>query len=791
MLGSGRGRWQLRTDEVCRGTATRRSRRGWALVIAALFATSLGVGTSPPALGAADRELLNGDLEDVNNDDHADHWEETNKWDFKPGDLMYVDEVTPANSQVGARWLDDGDPGSIWTNDLTSHDGDHSTVIYPDWDADFADAPPVLIQEIPTAYLAGRNPTIEGAWLRSSGSSLGIKVTLKYATTSGTPEEGVWNDTNCVHTDSTNSGTWETFSFSCTSALPSDKLWEPHLIIEPTGTFASTHAIRVDALDVDAGTAQTFTAGSWTSLASTAFNAIPGTADLIGTSTRYSANEPSVSNGVMREVYAMESDGTNATRLTTTGYGYGPVTVNPIDHTQVAVVRYTIDWNGDDQNVILVDPARVYILDLDEDKEIAITPTYWSSGLGGVEWTTDGKYVVFGVSPGRYWEIWKADAEDDFALSKVTNDDDAACYESDVNVANFSRWIAYRKSAVVDGQCYAPLTRGDLVLIHPDDPANSQTVVYDDSPTGVADDGLPFGAYDPGFSADDTELIFSYSLPDDHLITDGDSHDSYDTYTVPIDITLPADDNDLDFLFGFHSLLPDADWTWALTPTISWNPSVPQDEQGIVFEIEWDDTNEEYDYWGPSTFDPTDGGAYTEVETITPEYKGLGYAHWLIAGHHDPTSNSAPGGSGTGFDWNPTNIYAEDGAEAGALVAENQSHILYDFNVEDSVASSSTIDGIRVRLQGARVNGNAGSPHVDVALSWDDGTSWTSTDASATWTTTATDLFVGGTADTWGRTWSPSEMDNLRVKVTFDCNSTCSLRNWFVDNVDVRVFWQQ
>lgn len=775
---------------------TRAPRRLAAALTMVLIALSLvTVARAPGAEAVVANRLQNGTFSATTTGLEPDEWTETNV----EADLD--EQIDAGTVYTPARSVTDGQPGSIWANDPNGGSL-VSAAIYPDWDDGTTSPPdppvvppvPVLLQEIPTAYLAGEAGnavTISGYWTRTPGSALGVRVTLKYATTtgSGASEVGAWDITNCTHSDSTNSG-WESFSFNCGSTLPSEKIWEARLVIEPTGTFAEGDIIRVDTLSVETEDAQAYPTPSWTTLSSSAFNPVPGTADLIGTSTRYSSNPPSIDGGVFRELYAMTSDGTGATRLTTTGHGYGPNTINPIDHSQVAAVRFTIDWDDNDAYSILTDPARVYVLDLDEDKEIPITPTYWSSGLGGVEWTTDGRYVVFGVNPGRYWEIWQADAENNFALTKITDDTDA-CFESDVAVANFSHWIAYRKAAMVGGNCYAIDGKGDLILLNLDAPDTSQTTVYDAPTAGLADDGLPFGGYDPGFSADDSELIFSNSVPDDG---DLDTDDTYDTSTIPVTGGTPTK------LYGFPSIKPHdptADWTWSLTPTTQWNPSVADTKEGIAFEIEWDGTTEDYVYWGLATFDPYDGSDYTEVESVTPAGAGLGYPHWIIAGHHDPTANSAPLGSGTGFDWpsgaggGGDKAEKQDGDVAGALAAQNEYHDFSGFNANKSVPSGASIDGIRVRLQGASVNSNADLPYVRVWLSWNDGTDWTVSDDSAAWTTTSSHLFVGGTADTWGRTWSPSEMDNLKVRLQFRCVTTCSLRNWFLDNIDVRVFWQQ
>ena len=66
----------------------------------------------------------------------------------------------------------------------------------------------------------------------------------------------------------------------------------------------------------------------------------------------------------------------------------------------------------------------------------------------------------------------------------------------------------------------------------------------------------------------------------------------------------------------------------------------------------------------------------------------------------------------------------------------------------------------------ANASTNAGT--IDVDLSWDGGSTYTSTKATATLTTGDVVYTLGGTADTWGRSWSGTEFSNanFRMRIT-------------------------
>ncbi len=137
---------------------------------------------------------------------------------------------------------------------------------------------------------------------------------------------------------------------------------------------------------------------------------------------------------------------------------------------------------------------------------------------------------------------------------------------------------------------------------------------------------------------------------------------------------------------------------------------------------------------------------------------------------------SAQSGSWT----NGANAYdSTDGTYATAATAVTHTYS----NLGFTVPSSNTITGIEVKVE---VSGTTGAGTMDLELSWDGGTSWTSADTTPTLTTTDTVRVLGGPSDLWGHGWSSSEFSNgnFRVRVT----AAPSSNTVQLDAIQVRVY---
>jgi hypothetical protein len=121
---------------------------------------------------------------------------------------------------------------------------------------------------------------------------------------------------------------------------------------------------------------------------------------------------------------------------------------------------------------------------------------------------------------------------------------------------------------------------------------------------------------------------------------------------------------------------------------------------------------------------------------------------------------------------------------------DDDSHRFYTYGISIPAACS-TIAGIEVRLDWwlDAVNGNN---KIQVALSWDGGTSWTAAQSDTSEWTTETTVILGGPADDWVRTWTIAELSdaNFRVRITTACSGSqnnCGSRDYFLDWVPVQV----
>ena len=85
------------------------------------------------------------------------------------------------------------------------------------------------------------------------------------------------------------------------------------------------------------------------------------------------------------------------------------------------------------------------------------------------------------------------------------------------------------------------------------------------------------------------------------------------------------------------------------------------------------------------------------------------------------------------------------------------------------------------------LDSTAGISSMSVELSWNGGTTWTSAKTDATESTTEQSTTLGGSADTWGRSWLVSELSNTNFRVRVTSTSDDTARDFFLDWVPVQV----
>ena len=149
-------------------------------------------------------------------------------------------------------------------------------------------------------------------------------------------------------------------------------------------------------------------------------------------------------------------------------------------------------------------------------------------------------------------------------------------------------------------------------------------------------------------------------------------------------------------------------------------------------------------------------------------------------------------GNSVGFKW-PT---AHSGSWTNAANAYDNTDGTYATDSSGSVNSftnhgfvvpgGNVIQGIEVKLE---VSGTTAAGNIGVELSWDSGTSWTSSgNITPTLTTTDAVVSLGGPSDLWGRTWVVGEFSNANLAVRLTGNPSSNTVQ--VDAIQVRVYHQ-
>lgn len=149
-------------------------------------------------------------------------------------------------------------------------------------------------------------------------------------------------------------------------------------------------------------------------------------------------------------------------------------------------------------------------------------------------------------------------------------------------------------------------------------------------------------------------------------------------------------------------------------------------------------------------------------------------AQILDTGLLSPSANSSSGAT------NPANGYSS-----------NNQYTVFDSNGENvryrnfgiSLPTGSTIFGIEVYLEGNRTN----SRTMNVRLTWNNGSSFTSSVTMPNFGSSDATRVVGGPMDTWGRNWTVSELSNSNFGVRVQSGSGSGNIN--LDHVQVKVYY--
>ena len=111
-------------------------------------------------------------------------------------------------------------------------------------------------------------------------------------------------------------------------------------------------------------------------------------------------------------------------------------------------------------------------------------------------------------------------------------------------------------------------------------------------------------------------------------------------------------------------------------------------------------------------------------------------------------------------------------------------HRFWDFSL--GVPGTATVQGIALRAD-VGLNNNSGTATLCAQLSWDGGTNWTGLKSVAVTNVAETTYTLGGASDTWGRTWTGSQLSNANFRVRLVDVSDRSTKDFRLDYVAVNV----
>ncbi|MBL8158038.1 polysaccharide deacetylase family protein [bacterium] len=139
---------------------------------------------------------------------------------------------------------------------------------------------------------------------------------------------------------------------------------------------------------------------------------------------------------------------------------------------------------------------------------------------------------------------------------------------------------------------------------------------------------------------------------------------------------------------------------------------------------------------------------------------------------------------------NPQNAYASDNNRA---IADNNADIV-QYGGFSFPTTTGVINGIELVVEGYTTGrtslSSVGRPQEQISLSWNGGTNYTSGTAGVKTTSLPlnreTTQTFGGSRDAWGRTWTPEELANLRVKLATRGATGGKL---YVDQIRVRIHY--
>lgn len=155
-----------------------------------------------------------------------------------------------------------------------------------------------------------------------------------------------------------------------------------------------------------------------------------------------------------------------------------------------------------------------------------------------------------------------------------------------------------------------------------------------------------------------------------------------------------------------------------------------------------------------------------------------------------PTVQAATsGGDGNGFESNAAAALTDGpsgvGGAAQNIDGAGDRHLFSGYTF--TVPPGAVITGIQTRLDWW-LDSTSGTNSMGVELSWDGGNTWTAAKTNTNESTSVSNSrTLGATNDTWGHSWSASELSPANFKVRVTSNSTSGTRDFYLDWIPVTV----
>jgi len=166
---------------------------------------------------------------------------------------------------------------------------------------------------------------------------------------------------------------------------------------------------------------------------------------------------------------------------------------------------------------------------------------------------------------------------------------------------------------------------------------------------------------------------------------------------------------------------------------------------------------------------------------------------------NNPSANAAVtsnAGDNNGYESNPTKAYLNDGSFAtdtnsgnttttGCTDTGKDKHDFYNYDF--NVPTGATINGIEVDLV-AKVDSTTGTPKMCVQISGDGGSTWATAKSTSNLTTSSATYVLGGSADTWGKSWTSTNFSNTNFRVRISDVASSNSRTFSLDWAGAKVY---